>query len=660
MSIHLVGSNIQDEIEASLTGCEEGDIIWADPGVDFCSTRMFRCVKPSQAFISGSPFSSVFSVSKSPNLGLGMYALPIIPGLAYYIEDISEFGYLDEYTIEHAKDPDRKRYFEAWITYYPTTSYASTVHYKESGIYESSDRISIKPTIYPDIHQSFTLNSTYYLTSGYYGFEEGSYGNIVGIWSSLSGAHVFTWNETTEQYDKVIDFVGTVRGCAVGYIGASLYGYEPVYTASILYYNDVDTHYIKHFIKIPGQAWAETGTYEFPLSTSWANLRIKFDNLSSYDGLPGHILVGGDYSPGKSYVYSTLALEFDSSTTEPYQGFMPASYRPYNSGSYVVSFDNGWTSILGGPVKESVIKLTFEAYRADAYKFSLPTDEDGNVHLTGNMLLKHIAVPVVKTTSGYLYDLGYFPISVPYPDSGYVFNNYLVNFSSKVYEVFADDELIEIETFSFGTHKKYSGAFFPAKWPFYFNTEGTTLRILDPSDLHYTDKSPSIVVLEYNSTAEITITTNFICTDELGGSTNIPINTSVKFLISADDITYYKWSGSAWVVESNISNGNDLATFSAGCQSGFIFPAEKLTAYVKAILSTTDSTVTPILFKNFTKLSLTTISIQNNAYLADDSKLKVEYISDTETKITSLMSQNVIMSYQLCIQAPPYNINYET
>jgi len=59
------------------------------------------------------------------------------------------------------------------------------------------------------------------------------------------------------------------------------------------------------------------------------------------------------------------------------------------------------------------------------------------------------------------------------------------------------------------------------------------------------------------------------------------------------------------------------------------------------------------------KLYLTTISVTSDSFLCDDSKVEIEHLSDTQTKITSKIQQNVIMSVQLCLIAPPYNVEYE-
>ena len=130
-------------------------------------------------------------------------------------------------------------------------------------------------------------------------------------------------------------------------------------------------------------------------------------------------------------------------------------------------------------------------------------------------------------------------------------------------------------------------------------------------------------------------------------------------LISEDNITYYMYNGASWVVESDPLLGSTEAQFVAGCQAGFIPEADTYALYIKIAFYSTEEDNTPRWNWGEGQLSLTTISTANNAYLCVYSKIMIEHLSDTETQFTSLMGQNVIISAQVNLFAPPYNEDYE-
>ena len=243
------------------------------------------------------------------------------------------------------------------------------------------------------------------------------------------------------------------------------------------------------------------------------------------------------------------------------------------------------------------------------------------------------------------------------PVDTWLVDKYAANFTHigstpSTFWVYKESEVIRLEDWVEANNKVYEGTFHPVASPYFLtNHQDGTLKLLEISE-HYTELNGTCV-LKIDTTKAITTTTDFDFPTE-------PTNTTTKFRLSFDNITFYKWDGvSSWVTEATPANGNTLADFIAGCQDGFTVPADTYTAYVGLYITCSADDAEYKIDYADVKLYLTTISVTSNSFLADDSKMLIEHLSDTETKITSKVQQDVFLSIQLCLIAPPYNVEYE-
>lgn len=649
MSIQVLGSNVKDDIESN-AAFVDGDILYCEPGDGFCGSRMFECRILNYPFIVDSPFDQAIDLTNIPDFGSNQYALKIIPGVKYYVEDVTEFKYNDTYIINHIADPQMKRYFEAWITYYPTSAYAMTPVTSDDNTLQTLTKIEIKPLIYPELVNSFpVVVGSWLYSDNYEGLKVRDSGTYVTVYTYLGGdggGYLFEWNDTTEQYDLAITFTGyPVYGFAA-FDEYSSQGPNPC-KAALVYDNDGSR--VKYYIKDPDGTylWEETGDYDWPGGARPIQIN-------------GYILSGGNRYGGIYYNWDTREQLYSTGSDPDYSQFVPQATFGYTSSCETVyGYDNGYVSTLGGPLHKQIIRSQWSGYDSYALAINgLEEDDDNAVWMTEGIFLKSPIGTVFKTDQNQWSGMPDMDLTIsatidgwPSYSQGYIIDSFMVNCSSNVYLIL-EDEVINLYPYDFATHKKYDGRFYPVKYPYFMTYEDSNIKVVKVITTHYDEVLPAVVTLKCVTPSDITTTTNFEIPDA-------PVGTTTKLLLSDDDITYYKWSGSSWVAETDINNGNDKATFVAGCLSGYVFPAASTEAYIKIQMSSTSRDETPSYDFSEIKLSLTTISVQSNAYMADDSKLKVEFISDTETKITSLLGQNVIMSYQLCLMAPPYNVEYE-
>ena len=638
MSFQFCIENRGSQIPASCgNDFTDGDTLLCDPGNDFCDTRLFnlmdiKCTKNSTGF-----YMNVMSSNKWPDFGTGKYGIPRRANVRLYPYDETQLTYLDSFIITHIADPDGKRYCEAWVTYYPSAGYDLSL-FSGDDILVTSDSVSMKPLVKPKVIQTIPLPAgsptTDFITSSYYrGISIRSSGEMFVIYAD-AWICVYTWNGTTYDITWEHEFPDTVRGAFVTSIGGLVHAGGTIYWLTADPVWGIDETYVVSIV---------TGEGVMPSGSVMTDFK-KFGQSQ------------------KPYTYSHDGTLLESPTSERWSAW-PAARWAYTSSGMGIGWLNAQWSVLGGP-----------PYWALTYGTSshVDHDEDGEFNYSRAFFMFEFFY-YTWITKDYkqfkYYSLDGSDLSLDSPSNnttgGYVWTDYLVGWTYRVgygtptgagiFYCHTPTEKHRLYDYDFNTHKIYTNPFYPVKSSpiLYLVNDGLgNILVLEIKAAYYDQLSPVEGTFVVSTPAEITTTTNFTCPTQ-------PAGTSLKFLISYDDVTYYKWNGATWVTEASIYNGNTQAEFITGCQSGFVPPVDKYAMYVKVAFYSTTEDDTPGFDWGTCKLSLTTISTANSSYLCDDSKIMIEHFSDTETKFTSLMGQNVIIAAQVCIIAPPYNVDYE-
>jgi hypothetical protein len=298
-------------------------------------------------------------------------------------------------------------------------------------------------------------------------------------------------------------------------------------------------------------------------------------------------------------------------------------------------------------------------------------DGQSDVSFTGGIFLRHpyttspSAGFVMKTSHGELFPYEFlrgsysasFNIGLPNDYSGYILDNILVGFnvpSFGGYRVLLSKgvtELIDLYPYDFGTHKVFNGAFYPVKYPYYLtNNQDGTLKLLKVGVTNYNEIGNGVFTLKFVCPEFISSTESFI-----SGYNGLE---TCKFMISDDDVVFWKWVAPNWVVESNPSLGNDISTFTAGCEAGFA-PLNSKVVYIKVFLSSASKDNTPSLVRSNISLTVNYLSRSGKAVLCDDSRVSINFESPTSTKITSHDPGVYAMAGVVTVFAPPIDTNLD-
>ena len=647
MSFSVTGHVDKASIEAEVSFVS-GDLILCEPGNGFCGSIILRGVTAS--LVADGFFEDVYNISLSPGFGVNEYALPTSIGHVATIHEEEGLSYGELITITHPSDPLGIRFVEAWVTYYPSSGYVMSYESYDSNSLATSAYVALKPLIYPELLQTLSIpGAGAMLTSSLYKGIQGSFGGEYIVIYSSSRAAGYRWNGTTYE-ELFIHQTGSI------------------YCASISDSSAVIIYLENSVNKIA--VYEDLGTWTLDRIEPW-NYSLEEVMLSG-----DYIITGGSYSAGTVLHLATLSVYYIADDAE-YLDIVPSNYKRYRMYTgRVHGYSTTYESVLGGPLKQIVGYTEMTTSSSDFKKFGSiyaegpspyrPPGED-NVGLIGSMLMSH---PIgygpddgiaIKTTNDQVFPFSYLnteynaslDLTFPTASTGYIFDEFLVNFSGQVLMAVSYTEAIPLYAYDFSTHKVFGGIFHPVKYPYYATSSASdTVDIIEVIKTHYDEVAPAVVTLRCNTVSAISATNDFEIAVQ-------PAGTVVKFLLSSDNVTFYKWDTSAWVAESDISNGNSAEDFTTGCQSGFTFPADSFSAFIKIQLSSSVRDLTPVVSLETTKLYLTTISSENNAYLCDDSKVRIEHTSDTETSITSLIPQDVILAAQVTIIAPAYSSDYE-
>jgi hypothetical protein len=221
----------------------------------------------------------------------------------------------------------------------------------------------------------------------------------------------------------------------------------------------------------------------------------------------------------------------------------------------------------------------------------------------------------------------------------------------RVLWAYGNEELIDLYSYNSVVHKKFGGVFYPVKYPYYLtnNLDGT-LKLLRIVPTHYNEIGDGVLTLKFECPELISSTESFV-----SGYNGLE---TCKFLISDDDVVFWKWVAPNWVVESNPSLGNDISTFTAGCEAGFA-PLNSKVVYMKVFLSSASKDTTPSLVRSDISLTVNYLSRSGKAVLCDDSRVSINFESPTSTKITSHDPGVYAMAGVVTVFAPPIDTNLD-
>jgi len=167
---------------------------------------------------------------------------------------------------------------------------------------------------------------------------------------------------------------------------------------------------------------------------------------------------------------------------------------------------------------------------------------------------------------------------------------------------------------------------------------------------NYDQNSPAYCVKEFVSQFEV------VSVSLISGNSTVPAGTTMKYAFSIDNVAFYYWGGSSWVLCSTIADGNTFGDLQTILPSNPFMASNSNTVFLRVYMETTDPDLTP----QVSSLSLTmgTVSV-GRAIVADSSMVKMTHLSATETEFESLINEIVLCEAQVSIVAPKYNVMYE-
>jgi len=648
MNLLLSGNNTKGALESEVS-FEEGSKILCEPGDGFCSARLLEQVI-SSARVDGF-FADTFDTKNSPAFGAGEFALRVHPGMTYALAEAENVALGDHFDIPHISDPEGKRYTEVWVSYYPSIQAYPEVLASDSNTLVTSERVTIKPKIYPELIQSLPnpVGIGALLNFAYEGIKMVGGGSTVILYNTLAVV-VYEWNGSGYTHTLIHGNKGFV-------VHASVEGIEVIVT-----YNEGGDDKIDFYSKSP----------------SWSLYRTELWSYISRDVLlyGAYILVGGAVEDGLALLKSDLSVFYEADNPS-YSETIPTLYSKYPAETRrVVGIDHVAISVLGGPFRQRLAYTEFDhnsaelklygGSSAEGYEPYLPEGEH-HTFFTGYIILRHpygIGADegfLILTSHDEIFPYDYLDgeysasqaLTSYSSTNSYVMDEFLVNFNSQVFYASGPEELIPLYTFNFSVHKVFSGVFFPVKYPYYFLSEGDDIvKLVEVVKTHYDEVPDAEFTLKYTSEADIDEVTGFSVPAQASGAASL-------WLISKDNLSFYTWSGASWDPENDVANGCVLQSFIDGCNSGFPLGAGLTEVYVKVLMSSSERDSTPEFPYLETVMSMSTFGSPDVAFLCDDSHVSIEHLGDGVTRVTSKMSEEVVLSAQVCILAPPYNEDFD-
>ena len=642
MNFFAVGSNKKDSIKGTINP-SEGDKALCDPGVNECSSFLLECFNNN--IPSDGLFSRFDDQKKAVNFLNGINSTQFSPGVVRRFVEATGCTIGTEIRVPHPPDTLNKRFVEVWKIPYPAVPLTPTVQSANTLVLVASDKFALKPLIYPEEVQSLTI-------------PPGTGNFLLSPWS---GIQMYNNGEKVVLYSDIAVIVLEWDG--VGYSQVLLHQTGTVYKASV-YNNSAIVTYNDGTDKIAFYEKASTWALSSTLSWSYSQNDIALNG--------SYILVGGTQQAGITLNKSSLSVYHTASNTN-YIATIPTQTSKYPADpSVVVGYDTA--SITAGSY--TTLKVVYTQYYAASESMSIFSDAylpDGqvNVRFYNPPFLRHpysndpYAGFVMRTSQGELFPYNYLQgdystslnINLPSNYSGYLFDNYMVGFhlsapnDYRVLWAYGNRELIDLYSYNSTEHKRYEGIFYPVKYPYYLtNNQDGTLRLLSISTTNYNEIGEGVLILKFECLEFINSTTGFT-----SGHDGIE---TCKFLISDDNIVFWKWASPNWVVESNPSLGNNTATFTAGCEAGFA-PLNSKVVYIKVFLSSASKNSTPSLVRSSISLTVNYLSRSGKAMLCDDSRISINFESPTSTKITSHDPGVYALASVVTLFAPPIDTNLD-
>jgi hypothetical protein len=641
MDFFVVGSNRKDSIEGTISP-SDGDKVLCDPGVNECSSFLLECFNnnlPSDGF-----FSRFDDQKNAVNFLNGLNSTQFSPGVVRRFVEAVDCTAGTELSVSHPPDTLNKRFVEVWKIPYQSVTLSPTVQSASTPVLVASDKFALKPLIHPEEVQSIPIPADLgtFLPFPWYGIQLYNSGEKVILYSTLA-VIVLEW-DGSEYTNTLLHQIGTVYRASVN--GDS----------AIVTYNDGDDK-IAFYEKTSSWSLSET------LSWSYAQRDIALNG--------SYILVGGSQQAGVTLNKSDLSIYRSASDTNYLVVVPTQAYRYAADPSVVLGYST--TYIAAGSYITQ--KIVYTQYKASTESMSLFSDayfQEGqtNVRFYTPIFLRHPYTNdpysgfVMKTSQDELFPYDYLntwyatplDIQLPLDYNGYLFDQYMVGFylptsGYRVLWAYGTKELIDLYPYVASEHKIYPAPFFPVKYPYYLtNNLDDTLRLLRIGITNYDEIGDGELILKFECPEFISYTETFV-----SGYNGLEI---CKFLISDDNVVFWKWVAPNWVVEPNPSSGNDITTFTAGCEAGF-FPLNSKVVYVKVYLSSSSKDNTPTLVRSSISLTVDYLSRAGKAVLCDDSRVSINFESPTSTKITSHDPGVYAIAGVVTVFAPPIDTNLD-
>ncbi len=643
MDFFAVGSNKKDSIKGTINP-SDGDKALCDPGVNECSSFLLECFNNN--IPSDGLFSRFDDQKKAVTFLNGFNSTQFSPGVVRRFVEATGCTVGTEIHVSHPPDISNKRFVEVWKIPYPSIPLTSTVQSANTPVLVASDKFALKPLIYPEEVQSLTIppGTGDFLFYPWSGIQMYNNGEKVVIYSS-SAVIMLEWDGS-------------------GYASVLLHQIGSVYRASVYNNSAIVTFKEDGVNKIA--FYEKVGTWSLSSTSVWSYPYREVALNGNY------ILVGGSDSVGVTLNKADLSV-YHTASNANYLAAVPTPYNKYPANPDVVTGYSHPYLTVGSTTVQRLVYTQYHTSSENMTLFSgvyLPGGSSNN-WFTGSIFLRHpysnapYAGFVMKTAYGELYPYDYLygwysaskNLGIPDASQGYLIDQYIVGFRDPVLQdyrvklAYNSDELIDLYSYNFSTHKVYNGAFFPVKYPYYLTNNGDgTLRLLRIGTTHYNEIGEGHLTLKFECFEFINSTLEFT-----SGYDGLE---TCKFLISDDNIVFWKWGAPNWVVESNPQLGNDLSTFTAGCEAGFA-PLNSKVAYIKVFLSSASKDNTPSLVRSSISLTVNYLSRSGKAVLCDDSRVSINFESPTSTKITSHDPGVYSLAGVVTVFAPPIDTNLD-
>lgn len=702
----LVGENYKTGIEAAVD-FDDGGMILAEPGTGFCDSRLLFMRQLSEGLVANGFYDDVFDLTEMPRWMSTQYAFRFHCGLHYDYFDLLDIDPNDSHIVTHPPDRDGKRYVEAWGTFYPAAYYVGTVHdYDDTGLMVgtiSSDLMAVKFRRYPVVHQTLTLPASLsavyngmFVNNWRYGVDDVETSIIYIVTRATHALVVYRYDEGTRLLAEDFVWEDPLGDCAsiIGYaingrefaLPTDSYGpYDYPATLVITYQNvnNANELTLATFERdITLGTWSLLSRRVCPSSYSDVRMAVSVRSPAASDPVMGSedhkvqmIVLGGIYGHTSFYrlddlTYWKRAGDIDDDmfdwTGRKYTYFTGSSYGWNAKGDGIWSFLGfGRYELSSGSVSA---QGSAGVSMHDNASYEGNTTEDQRIATSGYWQYHYGTgiTAIIKTDDGGLWGYTYYLTDyqtvgrkmslygqgTTWFNSEYIFNagNTELGVSDKVFYCTSDEPLV-LEDYSAAIHKPVVGsANLFRDVMFIGNNQDGTVKTWDYAN-DYSVYLSGDVTLKYTTVSNITTISDFFGPAESTHET-------FRYLFSYDNVTFYKWTGSAWVAETDPSLGMTEAQFVAGAAAGYTAPDNWRQAYVKIYLET-DGTGWTSMQRQDAQLEIQVISVANNAYYLDDSKVRIEHLSDRQTKITNITGQRCIIHGHLAIIAPPYNVDYE-